>query len=206
MISPHALQRSLALRVAVPLMLCFVVVGSVFFDYLAQDLTVEQISDTKDWHFLLISALLSVVLVLVWYIQLHNYLADLQAGKRANPPMAWVAWLGIVLQLLNFVVSVLFIIGAATTWFTAEGSTTDPIRIYTIVIGSFGIIAFGLSGGLGIWVQMSVRGIASRERRAGRRMGSSYPEASYGYEEVQPMSSRTLSYEGQDPYDANGPY
>ena len=168
MMRAYHLQKKLATRVAVPLALTFMIVGSVFFNYLAQDLSVEQIWKVLSWHFLLSSAPFSVVIMLVWYVQLRDFLADAAEGKtRAIQPQGWVAWLGIVLQLLNAVVSVMFIIGAATTWFTSIGSASDPVRIYTIVIGAVGFFAFALSGGFGIWVQMKVRRMARDQYGAG---------------------------------------
>ena len=179
MVSVHSLQRSVALRVVVPLMLCFVVVGSVFFDYLAQDLTVNQISEVKDWHFLMITAPIGILFMIVWYIQVCNYLADVQAGKTPMYPMEWIAYLALVLQVLNTIVSVLFIIGASTTWFTAQGNVTDAIRIYTIIIGVFGIMSFGLSSGLGFWVKMNVSEVIAKTRQTHSRIGYSYEEENY---------------------------
>ena len=174
MVNAHKLERSLTWRVAVPLALTFAILGSVAFDYLAQDLTKGPgdtntvIRNVKSWHFLLSTAPFSVVFMFVWYSQLRHYLIDLSHWDPAGPPAAWLAWLGIILQLFNALVSLLFVIGGATTWFsgsTIPSSATDPVRIYTIIVGAFGIIAFGLSGGLGVWVQMNVRGIGPHPRQ-----------------------------------------
>ena len=178
----YKLGNSLTWRVAVPLALTFGIVFSVAFDYLAHDLSGDTtiIPNVKAWHFLLVTALFSIVFMFVWYAQVRNYLSALLNGMHAHPPNAGVAWIGISLQLLNAIISILFIIGGATTWFsgtTIPSTSTDPIRIYTIIIGAFGVIAFGLSGGFGIWVQLAVQRIARLAMSGNQQYSASYDQA-----------------------------
>ncbi len=146
------------LGIGVPLLFAFAVMFSVAFNFLAHDLS-SPTSDFKQgtrnviwWHFLLVGSIVGNIIMLAWYVNLDR-------GVRTSKILAWT---GITFQILNTIASVLFIIGGATNWFV--GSDTDvqdavpisnTIRVYTIVIGSVGVLAFGASFIWGILVVLN---------------------------------------------------
>jgi len=183
-VSYLSLHRSLAWRMVVPLVFTFGVMFSVAFDYLAQDLSVASpVRTVKWWHLLLIPSILGNIFMLTWYVLLNRVLAV--KGQMAPSPI--VVWSAIIWQALAFVASVLFIVGGATTWFTGDLVITSPIRIYTIIIGSFGTLAFLFSFVFGILVRRdSNKLMPDRDDDEEEETTPLNPNANYGSPNYQP--------------------